>query len=243
MRVCVSDALAACAMGPAYACALLLLHLNPLAAFRDEGPQPPDAWRAHITLRMLQLMSGEGVRQKAYQNIINTLVEEWKDVLEQTNGAGAALDPAEAARLDGWVTFLWQDLELEKDPFIYKGEHWTHMKTAVENLVTQPGVKWYVNEKGRAELEAVPDTRDVTRLLKFEGTEEWRDVLNAVWAFRIERLIADQPVTSDAIAEKVEYLWSLLDLKKKELSQSPGRDPSYGHEAVIQNISYGGKFQ
>lgn len=243
VQICLSDAFAAYAMGPAYACALILLRLNPIAALDMEGAQPADAERAHITLHVLQLMSGEGTAQRDYQNIIEILRDEWGLAVKQSGGEGATLDPAAAARLERWAAFLWG--YLTEDPIgMYKAEHWTGTKNALVNLATgAAGTKWYSTAEGLRELEKNPDNHNVTRELVLDGAEEWRDVLNAAWAHRVERLNGGDPAQPELIAAAAQQLWEFVSQKKKEKSQSsfPAYSSGQREAGVPYNIT-GDKF-
>lgn len=232
VQVCLSDAFAAYAMGPAYACALLLLRLNPIAAPDKEGMLPADAERAHITLHMLQLMSGQGFAQNHYQNVIDLLRDEWDLALKHSNEAEAALDPEVADRLEKWATFLWE--YLMEDPIgMYKAEHWTTTKTALESLVTaDASTKWYSTEEGRGELEKNPDNRNAMREIQLDGAEKWRDVLNAAWEYRVKRLDEGNPAQPELIAEAAQRLWEFIGQKNKEKSQISSPAYSSGQRAA-----------
>lgn len=239
IQICMADAFATCAMGPAYVCALLLLRLNPLSAYVNHDDQPQDAERAHIALHMLQLMSGTGPVQEDYQDLITILDDEWKAALAQAGGANggaaAAAEPPLDEKQKEWDDFIWKKQE-EWAGFIwdtlkddtrgsYSGKLWTSTKNALKNLIEKPNVLWYSTEKRLEELKKSdgPNGADIQDI-KVEGSEEWRDVLNAAWGYRIEQLSKEgEAVKAEAIAEGARRLKTLIDHKKQEnISRSSG---------------------
>jgi hypothetical protein len=94
-RVLLADAIATATMGPAYACALLILRLDPA---NGSGSQRALArMRAETVLETLRYMSGE-TNDRAYDGVERELREHWEHVIAQLppSGNGSPRPPAPA---------------------------------------------------------------------------------------------------------------------------------------------------
>lgn len=192
MRVCLADAFATCAMGPAYACSAILLRLNPLSAYGDTANHPADAKRAYVILTMLQKMRDQDpIVVPPYSDIIDSLEKGWNTALARAKPAGA-LSEDERKQLGSWTEEMFAALSKKPARGLYDGKLWNSTRAALEKLL-----------KGE----------DPTEDLK--GTEEWRDVLNAAWSCR-----ADDVDDSAAIDVKAHELWKLIERKQQQKQAS-----------------------
>jgi hypothetical protein len=164
MRVCLADAFAACVMGPAYACSAILLRLNPADAFTDKGDEPADAKRAHIILETLNKMR---TRDKAdnppYGEVVDQLEKGWAAALARAKPPGGLTDE-QKQQLARWGEYVLGTVGRFKPPAkgIYSGNLWESTERAFGDLL-----------------------RDETPG-NLTGNEEWRDVLNAAWVWRLK---------------------------------------------------------
>jgi hypothetical protein len=188
MRVCLADAFATCAMGPAYACSAILLRLNPLSAYGDSATSPAAAKRAHIILTMLKKMRDQDpLVEPPFSEMIAPLETGWNAALARAKPAGT-LSAEELSQLDSWTEEMFAALSKKPARGLYDGKLWKNTRAALEKLL-----------KGQ----------DPAGDLK--GTEEWRDVLNAAWACR-----AADVDESTAIDAKAQELWKLIERKQQE---------------------------
>jgi len=205
LSVYLADAFATYAMGPAYACAALLLRFNPLSAYKDNVKHPADAKRAHVILTMLKKMRDkERADIPPYSYIIDKLEKGWEAALMHTQTAGELSDEMKKV-LEGWTTRMFDELVSKPASGLYDGKRWNSTKQALEKLIEGKEGKDFANN--------------------LKGDEGWRDVLNAAWACRIDN------VDVSGISEKAQSLWELITEKKREkarrTSQSSG-PPSGG---------------
>jgi hypothetical protein len=113
VREIVADVYATYNMGPAYACAVVLLGFNPVGACVDGIDCPSDARRAHVVLSMLQRMSDEAAGE--YDDIVQHLRDAWRSMLRRV-GEPETLDAKETQDLEELVEAIERVL---KDPFTY----------------------------------------------------------------------------------------------------------------------------
>jgi len=275
MQVCLADAFATCTMGPAYACAAVLLRFNP--RFAHEGRYDAlddemltqtfsavlkttldqssagtsfdeniittlnlswksalketlsvrrvralsDAQRAYIILRVLDKMFAKcGAGASFDQQIIEQLRIEWETALQQAKPTGQL---ESQARLDTWVDYLFEYLSANPLGAIYCGIPWNATKDTLLNIVnSDPATEWTCS-KEKYEHEVKPDNKNV-KYLELNNTIELRDVINAAWAYRIERLgkadyTAEESDTINAAALK---LWKCIkDKRNAEAENTP----------------------
>jgi hypothetical protein len=98
LQVCMADAFATYVMGPAYACCAILLRLDPLTAYGEDGIALPGR-RAEVVLAMLE-HANERSKQKPWGQIADELRREWNAALAQAgHQATASTDDPETQRL------------------------------------------------------------------------------------------------------------------------------------------------
>jgi hypothetical protein len=196
MRVYLNDAFATYVMGPAYACAAILLRFNPRAAYQDKIKNPADAKRAHVVLSMLRKMfefKEDPNVVPPYGDILEKLKAGWDAALAQTQTQPppATLNP-DLEILEQWTDHLLAELNRAYANSLYQGRLWTSTREALELLLSDE------------------DPGD-----KLKGNEEWKDVLNAAWACRVNNVDDSQK-----IAKKAEELWQRIVQKKSETQGS-----------------------
>ena len=161
-----ADAFATYILGPAYACASILLRFDPSAAYADAEHHPSHAKRVYFIFEALEKINfslkGSGVLAKGpYRDIIDGLKETWEDALKETE-PGGGLGDEDKGLLKFWFSRIYdKSLDLEFGPTVmYAG--WNAAKMLSGEL-----------------LKARPASAKLT------GTEELRDVLNAAWHCRL----------------------------------------------------------
>jgi hypothetical protein len=166
------DAFATYTMGPAYACAAILLRFDPSSAhvYSDESPAPIK--RVHVVFSMLMRLNDKESSMQPYAGIVEILRTEWNAALLQAAQI-SALDDETTKRLDDCVAFMWNFL----DP----------------NRRLNPPNSVSIREWTSKLLEHGGNTIEVY------GTEELRDVLNAAWACRVENPTKADAIKSAAI--------------------------------------------
>ena len=218
LYVLVADAFATYFLGPAYACAAILMRLNPAEAFSGDRLV---AKRAAVILNVLRRMSGsEPGIEDHYAEITSRLAVEWAEAMRQTGWAGPANgDPLEALPL--------QTLTGLTDP---EQDSIERLLAAFEPLVQAwivpeirhwPKVEeWAVKLRQQRELRA-NDLGEPCEL---------RYVLNAAWRARIavrpNETDVDDPDELAEIAQAVErILWTLVRPSKEEGADSAQQRP------------------
>lgn len=133
-RVLLADAFATYVMGPAYACALMLLRLDP-AAREDPAEEGLTLLRAQVVLTMLRLLSKEA-DEHPYDIVEQQLHEQWDAALAQTHSGdeqlgginvqelvdfvadqlyGKALPDRAWPKIDKWSSAISKGQELQRD--------------------------------------------------------------------------------------------------------------------------------
>lgn len=199
MLVCLADAFATYVMGPAYACSVILLRFNPLGAYQDKSKNPADAKRAHIVLSMLEKMELDP-NVSPYGDIPDKLRTEWDAALTQAKAQVPDSWNQEVERLDAWSNRFFDELSRSYPNSRYEGTLWQNTLEALEQLL---------NDENPSD--------------QLKGNEEWRDVLNAAWACRVNKSHESQRVAMAA-----PELWKLIedkkpdtpDLKERRISQT-----------------------
>lgn len=190
MRVFLADAFATYVMGPAYACSVILLRFNPRASNQDKGTYPPDAKRAQVVLTMLRKMYEQHpLDNPPYGEILEKLQSAW-DVARKKRQPKLSNTLSDDDRLlDRWTDLVLEELGEAYANGLYKGNLWDSTQQALELVL-------------RGDDPAV----------ELEGDEEWRDVLNAAWAYRM-----NSSEDCQDIARSAEDLWKQIVKKKGEL--------------------------
>jgi hypothetical protein len=228
VQVCLADAFATCAMGPAYACALILLRLDPEHAHAGKGGQPPDAERAYVALSMLRKMSGAVV---THERIVEVLAKEWGGAVrqvtqppepggaepgEELNEEDAWLGEGRRRLLQEWVNKMGEylnPLDSLNPRDIYTGTRLSDTRASLEALISEDYDGGEIGERLKEKL-------------KVDGTEGWRDVLNAAWEYRMPGG-GKKPGDADAIATQAHRLSIIIDERnaaaaKKKDAVKPG---------------------
>lgn len=232
--VLVADAFATYFLGPAYACAAILMRLNPAEAFSGNRLV---AKRAAIILSALTQMSKNASGpEDHYAQITSRLAAEWEDALRQTGWDGSVEDDETDAGPDtgeraGWrrLTGLTVDEQTAIDRLLKAFEPLVHV-WILTDIDAWPKVEgWAAKLRSGQELLA----SDLGELA------ELRYVLNAAWRARI----AVRPPESDTddldelarIAQAVEkLLWTLVETPKESPTVSNGGQ----HRPPLQVLRY-----
>jgi uncharacterized protein YoxC len=217
LQILVADTFATFTMGPAYACASVLLRLNPFQASSDHDDHPADAKRAYVIFQMLRRMN-KAEEEQPYIEIIKTLETEWVEALWQVCAEGQPaqnappltdelapqppadkLDQDTLARLDDYVDYLAGYLNKNAVTIRYSADSWSNMTQALGELLKNSSLM-------AGDLNVV------------KGTEKLRDVLNAAWAYRVEQHIDVEDLRKAAVR-----LRAIIDEKKASSSRDGGR--------------------
>jgi hypothetical protein len=206
--VLVADAFATYFLGPAYACAEILMRLNPAEAFSGSRLI---AKRAAVILSVLRQMSknAPGIEDH-YAEITSRLAVEWADALRQTGWDGSVDgDAAEAWPGLRQLTGLMDEEQETIDRLLRAFEPLVYA-WIVSDIAVWPNVEeWAAKLKNGQELLASD----------LGGLAELRYVLNAAWRARIAvrpgETDVDDPRQLAEIAQVVErLLWSLVRQSK-----------------------------
>jgi len=100
LREILSDAFATYVMGPAYACAAILLRINPLSKVLEEGGHMTAAKRVRAILDMLRSMIQ--LPGADYENLIQILKKEWEEAMRRA-GQPAELKQTDRDQLNKWM--------------------------------------------------------------------------------------------------------------------------------------------
>ena len=204
MLVCLADAFATYAMGPAYACSAILLRFNPLKAYKDTDRYPAEAKRAHMILTTLKTMRAQDKDfEPPYGKTADRLEAVWLAALARAKPAGQ-LNAKGLQELDDWSKYVLEQLDKSHAKGLYQGR-------LLQN--TQRALKSLFNEEDPAEI--------------LTGEEEGRDVLNAAWECRIEGLYDLR-----TIERKAQKLWDLITEMKRE--SKGAKSETYPQPPIIQ---------
>lgn len=217
-----ADAFATYTMGPAYACAVILLRFNPLDAYRDDDEHPADAKRAHVVLTMLQRMNDAAGMEEPYEGVKVRLSENWQEVLRRA-GQPDAQQALDAQRLEKLVDGIWPEFE----HWLRPAAKYPHDEKAYGWLVAE---EWYRTWKDQLEKGQLLNIQDVS------PRNTLRDVLNAAWLCRLEYL--DEPEHLDRterIEEAAHKLCAAIIAERRKASGVRGA----GRGATFK---YGGKY-
>jgi hypothetical protein len=173
MQEFLADAFATYLMGPAYACAAILLRLNPPSAYEEKDKYPTDSRRAHIVFIVLDWMNEQTV-SKPYTGIISKLREEWTAALNQARPP-VELETEVEAELEMWIAPL--EDKLKKITVGYPVEAWARADSLSKLLLQDQSLK-----------KASEEVYDL------------RDVLNAAWSCRIENPTQTEEIEKAAYA-------------------------------------------
>lgn len=170
VRVLLADAFAAYIMGPAYASAAIMLRLNP--AFPAQRDRPADVARAEVVLGVLHALNARAEIPKPYTDVIKALQEAWQSAVTQAADAVELDQPASA-----WLQSLAAEfVETVAPAFIY-------------NRAIYPDGGWTTAQQWAAAWQEQRKKNADLNVPKPEG--KLRDVLNAVWLYRLRRPLED----------------------------------------------------
>ena len=181
LQVCLADAFATNVMGPAYACAVILLRLDPWTAFAPDERLTEK--RARVVLATLEAMDQQGSRTETgrFSDIRTTLEREWDEALRQV-GISDSLGEQETEEIQACVKQV--------------------SKTTPAYRALSPKVWPRVEE-----LADLLDRNDVENV-KVAADDNLRVVLNAAWKWRIDK--NDLSRVSD-IDKAVVKLWQIIE--------------------------------
>jgi hypothetical protein len=154
------DLLAGYAMGPSYACTLLLHRLDPAATVTPHpgGSHPPDAARAAVVLGVLDLLTAKEPPDSRYRMTYAQLSAAWSE-LQLAAPASARMTPEEATGITTQVRVALAFLDQRLQPLRYDWPPATVRALADALMANRP-----------------PDSGLDYRI---------RDVLNAAWRLRL----------------------------------------------------------
>jgi hypothetical protein len=187
LEVCLADAFATHMMGPAYACAVILLRLDPCTAFAPEDDRLTEK-RARVVLAMLEYLDGLGQTDAgAYSEIRSLLESEWKDALREV-GVTETLSEEDEKEIGQWVKLI--------------------SKTMGKFRALPPSVWPRVTE-----LAKILDPVQVENYKVRGGDDDLRVVLNAAWKRRID----DKDLSRvDDVARAAVRLWDIKVAREKD---------------------------
>lgn len=160
-----ADLFATRTLGPAFACAFMLLRLNPADAYEEGHTHPSHAKRVHSILWKLTKMDKEAMGpSKPYRDTVEKLREAWRQSLKAAGQRESLSDP-ETSLLEGRLERL-DDVLTQYTPskLAYQAEDWWRAVGLISKL--HPDEPWH----------GVEPAVELTR----------RDVLNAAWSCRLE---------------------------------------------------------
>ena len=215
LREYYTDAFATFTMGPAYACAALLLRFNPACEEKDGAS---DLIRGEVILETLRHMGGAPGLMNQYTGVIEQLKLRWSTILQRTRPA-ALLTDAERQQVHAHVEQFYRMLDRK---FLYS--------------------RYSANDLSRAFQWAGEWNRQIDasnlklRLPDITAESSLRDVLNAAWLSRL-----DHPDECERIAEIAhELCGSMLD-RATGRKRQPTRQSARSAGGVKPRIDGGGR--
>ena len=209
--VLVADAFATYFLGPAYACATILMRLNPAEAFSGNRLV---AKRAAIILSVLRHMSTDvpGIEDH-YAEITSRLAVEWRDALRQTGWHGLVDGDGEGI---GECTGLRQLIGLTDEEQAAIDRLLRSLEALLYAWIVPDITFWPKVEEWAAKLRQGQELH----VSDLGGSAELRYVLNAAWRARIAvrpgETDIDDPRELADIAQAVErLLWGLIRQSKE----------------------------
>lgn len=209
-----ADAFATYTMGPAYACAVILLRFNPSAAHLDDDEHPGDAKRAYVVRTMLRKMNDQAGLDSPYDDVLERLTSAWQATLASA-GQPHELGAPDAQRLDKLIDAVWMEFdEWLRDTAIYP-----HSEKDYGWVIAE---KWSRTWHRQLEEGQRLDIQEVSKNNKL------RDVLNAAWLCRLDYVnkLEEESEKIEQIAEAAHRLCE--EIRKKRAAPSPGRGAARG---------------
>jgi len=189
-----SDGLATCLMGPAYACATILLSLDPLKACAENDEHIADAERAYVVFAMLERLRKKGDVAESYEPIIQKLKDKWNAAL-QWLGPHGELKEADKEQLDDWIETIWQKL---------------FVKLLPGALYCPDEEGWRVAKEWHKQL-----LQKKSKSIQLKGDESLRDALNAAWLCRIKEPDRIREIEDEACDFCERIVAKRLEIKSK----------------------------
>jgi hypothetical protein len=161
LYVLLADAFATYTMGPAYACAAIMLRLDPITF-------PTDIKRGYIVLNMLSRMSAEaGGLTPPYEGVVRILEDKWDSVLKQTKRADA-LEDTDKDALKELTDSSWESFDIA-------------LRSTAPYPATGRASGWGIAEDWGKILKDADSEKKIPTTFQ----SHLRDVLNAGWACRL----------------------------------------------------------
>lgn len=160
-----ADGFAAYSLGPAYACAAVLLRLNPLGATESRDGEPSDATRAKMTLSTLRAIDKDG----AFKLVIEELEKQWAAAVQQVQK-----DPTSDANeelVENWCEKVVWLLRGETPNAEYTAKHWKAISHWVEEMrggssptpTSDADVRDVLNVAWQSRLQDLSATKAITK--------------------------------------------------------------------------------
>lgn len=128
-RHLVVDAFATYTLGPAYACAVILLRLQPLHSTQKKRGMPSDLERYSVIITMLEKMNQHALAKdiEPYSEIINQLKSAWQESLREAHPSIPKLKEEDTAIIIKNVDKVW---EVFKDSTftLYSHDEWMQIR-------------------------------------------------------------------------------------------------------------------
>ncbi len=193
-----SDIIATYLMGPAYACAAILMHFNPVSAYEEKEGHIAHAKRAYAIIHMLNWMNDQH-DEKPYSNIIEKLTLEWTSALKQAKQP-EDMNENDRTLLDMWMT------EISNKGVIRKG-------LGIYSPFTLKS--WWRSQ----EISELIDNEKIENY-KPQATDNLIQVLNAAWFSCIHN-----PDKLERIEEYAHHVWDNWN-NWKEKTKPPTYGPA-----------------
>jgi predicted MPP superfamily phosphohydrolase len=167
LRKFVADAFATHTLGPAYACAAILLHFDPLFAYDERAAYDK---RARVMLAMLEKMDNRA-GGSPYEKMVELLEHHWKSVLGRAKPSGST-EATDEERLRDLVDEIWERIYGE-----YRNE----------KLYPPAGGEsgWQIAKGWAANWIQQLEANEPLSVWEVSSGSKLRDVLNAAWLCRI----------------------------------------------------------
>ena len=206
LRVLFADAFAAYMMGPAYACAIILLRLQPHHHDSDSSDEPSDVDRARLVLSIV----GRLVRGESYFEMVNTLDRLWGGAVVNLAPVGEAEEAREA--VEGTSP---EDQYLRNFPGVVFG--WLEQQSWIKKFDAE---RWSATEGWRRLLLANP--LDTGAAVVADESDAVLVLLNAAWRARL-----DSPESAEQIAGHVRAFWENRPSGAGRRDDRRGAGPDY----------------
>ncbi len=160
------DVFATYALGPSYACTMLLHRLDPaaVAAAAPRDTHPPDAVRATVVLEVLRLLTDDEPPISRHRTMYSLLRQAWTGLQHSASNVTEPLPDALKSQVRTALQFL--DEKLERIRYKWPG----------------------------TEVKELADALEENRVPSAEFRYRIRDVLNAAWMLRLNSWISGDPL-------------------------------------------------